>query len=336
MIRNASEPQTLMGIALVGNPGSGKSTILNGIVGQKAFKSGLSLGTGLTSVLQPYEINGMLLFDTPGLADIEKKKQAGKELDRMLCEAVPVKIAFVVTLDAGRVRPDDAMTIDLVLSAIQGVDTNDKFGIIINQVSKGVAEMIQNNPQGMAVMRNQLTGNRNTSHWCQVPLDPSLADVSNGILMTAELTRFFAGLPETKPREAEVLPIDTADMNTKMEEQSRLIAEMEEANAETKRKMLEQLQKEEEKANVRSQRFQATVENLRLDHDRRIREMEAESAKMSEELQKEKDKASARDNDTGILSVLSGVVIPATVATVDGMLGGPAGKIIAGLAKLFP
>ena len=33
---------------LIGNPGTGKSTILNGLIGRLAFKSGVSYGSGMT------------------------------------------------------------------------------------------------------------------------------------------------------------------------------------------------------------------------------------------------------------------------------------------------
>ncbi len=39
-------------ILLVGNPGTGKSTLLNSLVGSAVFKSGVTFGEGLTTYLQ--------------------------------------------------------------------------------------------------------------------------------------------------------------------------------------------------------------------------------------------------------------------------------------------
>ena len=60
----------------IGNPGVGKSTILNGILMEARFKSGFSPGKGLTSVLQCEEKNGKIYVDTPGLADEKQQKKS--------------------------------------------------------------------------------------------------------------------------------------------------------------------------------------------------------------------------------------------------------------------
>lgn len=255
----SSQRSPRTGLTLVGNPGAGKSTILNGIAGQKIFKAGIAIGTGMTSVLQRYEKNEITLFDTPGLADISKKKQAGDELNEMLSANIPIKIVFVVTLDRGRVKPDDAMTIDLVLSAIHSVNTNDKFGIIINQVTTGVAKALEADPEKTALMRKQLTGNRSTTHWCEVLHDDQLADAADGMLMTPKLIGFFAGLPETKPREAAVSLIDTTDLKDKIKEQSLRIEELKQASEQAKQDMMKQLREEKRAAKIREEQFQTEM-----------------------------------------------------------------------------
>lgn len=42
-------------VVFVGNPGVGKSTLLNSLVGSAVFKSGLSTGSGLTQSFQWHE-----------------------------------------------------------------------------------------------------------------------------------------------------------------------------------------------------------------------------------------------------------------------------------------
>lgn len=120
---------------MIVNPGAGKSTILNGIVGKAAFNSGVSVGTGLTTTLDVYEGDGLTLYDTPGLSDIERAKEAAKEIDSLLQKQNDIKMCFVVVLEGGRASPEDATTITAVLSAITGVDINDRFGVIFNKVT---------------------------------------------------------------------------------------------------------------------------------------------------------------------------------------------------------
>ena len=95
-----------VGIIAIGNPGAGKSTILNSLAEEVLFKvwiknlcfgfefflthmscifqSGYSVGSGLTFQLDIRENKNGKFFDTPGLADEEKRKQAGKAISTAL------------------------------------------------------------------------------------------------------------------------------------------------------------------------------------------------------------------------------------------------------------
>jgi ribosome biogenesis GTPase A len=53
-------------IIAVGNPGSGKSTILNSLAGEVLFKAGVNIGQGLTFQLDEAENKNGHLLDTPG------------------------------------------------------------------------------------------------------------------------------------------------------------------------------------------------------------------------------------------------------------------------------
>lgn len=215
MFRNtlALSPTSTTALALVGNPGTGKSTILNGIAGKSLFKSGIAIGEGLTTALKVEEQDGITLIDTPGLNTETQKGVAGRAIDMLLARYTPLKIAFVITLETGRVKPTDVLTIKVVLDSIEGVDTNDRFGVIVNHVKPGVMSKLRSCPEEEAVLRTQVTGERWTSHWCLVEFDRGLEDKSDGtVKLTGELAAFLYGLPETRPVEATVESINRSGL----------------------------------------------------------------------------------------------------------------------------
>jgi GTP-binding protein EngB required for normal cell division len=127
-------------IIFVGNPGVGKSTLLNCLAGEVLFESGVS-ADGMTNILQIKKCREIYLIDTPGLDDISRKKQAAKEIEKALKQGGLSKLIFVVTLESGRVRPSDIATMNLVLESIEEKEREDvKYGIIINKVTKAVFE----------------------------------------------------------------------------------------------------------------------------------------------------------------------------------------------------
>lgn len=60
-------------------------------------------------------------MDTPGLADIKLRKQAAKAITEALKRDGNYQIFFVITLEAGRIRPEDMATIKLVLESASDI-----------------------------------------------------------------------------------------------------------------------------------------------------------------------------------------------------------------------
>ena len=78
------------------------------------------------------EYNGVTYLDTLGLADINLRQQAAKAIIEALKQDGTCQIFFVITLKAGRVRPEDMTTIKLVLECASDIEY---FSIIINKLS---------------------------------------------------------------------------------------------------------------------------------------------------------------------------------------------------------
>ena len=137
------EVQCLLCVAVtiaLGNPGSGKSTILNSLAGEAFFKSGLSIGKGLTNKLdQGTNFSGVFL-DTPGLADMSMRKTAAKAIYDGFRQGGDYKIIFFVTETNGRVHMQDVTTMQLILEAVPYIGMN--YGIVVNMVSKGILKKL--------------------------------------------------------------------------------------------------------------------------------------------------------------------------------------------------
>ena len=129
-------------IIAVGNPGAGKSTLLNSLGGEVLFKSGLKVGSGVTYQLDEKENANGHFLDTPGLADEELRKQAGKAISEGLRMGGKFKVLFFVTELGGSVVQQDATTIKLVHEAAPEI--GDQYGIIVNMVEEGVLEILNN------------------------------------------------------------------------------------------------------------------------------------------------------------------------------------------------
>ena len=201
--------QEPMNFLLIGNPGVGKSTILNGLIGVAHFKSGVSLGQGMTYQLDVFKPEGQphTFMDTPGLSDAKMRKQAAEAITQALKKDGNYKVFFIVTLESGRVRPDDATTMKLVLEAAPAI--GNKYGIIINKVTKGIMDKVSSQSDAFEVILSSL--------WADLPeesktklvtlngMDDLLEDRDNILQRPPEaLIDFIRATPGTEIRSASV------------------------------------------------------------------------------------------------------------------------------------
>lgn len=189
-------------IVVVGDPGTGKSTLLSTMCkGAAQFKSGLSIGTGMTAALQTEVVDGKRYSDTPGLNDASKKQAAANAISDAIILGGPVKLIFVVTLEAGRLRQSNLATIRLVLDALvaKGIQVNSLFSVIINKMSPG--EMVGwNDPAlgGPALLADQINRGFAADTLLLLGHVPLLVDAGNSRLPAAEAAQLDGMLAEMR------------------------------------------------------------------------------------------------------------------------------------------
>lgn len=181
-----------------GNPGSGKSTIANTLIGDTVFRSGISFGTGLTTVLDTHEHKGEKFSDTPGLDDIKVREKAAEEISTALSRAEILRLVFVCTLEDGRVRPPDVITIDTILDAIceVGVSVDGGFSLIINKCNDGVLTALEANPKSRKMVTDAFANGRMLEHVYFAPKCSEAEGMDNVLLpFDEELTLFLSTAP---------------------------------------------------------------------------------------------------------------------------------------------
>lgn len=244
-------PMEPMNTVCVGNPGAGKSTILNSMLGFYQFKSGVSFGEGLTYEMDKFISGNQTFMDTPGLADIDMRKRAGEAIESALKQSGKYRIVFVVTLEGGRVTPMDAQTIATVLTACPSI--GDKYAIIINKVEPDAVEALkkpENLEKVTAKLFHALGECSKKTIWVHVnPHDGDLFGKNNVVKGVSDgLKVFLDNMPRVDIPPEKVRKIDTEGYDKKAELLEKMINTLERDQAALR------AQVEKDREDIRQQR----------------------------------------------------------------------------------
>jgi GTP-binding protein EngB required for normal cell division len=201
---------------LIGNPGTGKSTILNGLAGKALFNSGPSFGAGKTKQLQKETVGNNVFMDTPGLADISLREQAAKAITAALKEGGAFKIIFVMTLEAGRVQAADRSTMQVVLQSAPIT----QYGVMVNKLEQNVYDaLLENKDQARDfVVQGLMDGLAQPSLYFHFMLrNEDLAGKKDkAVPLDEDLVRFIQNVPaiEIDPQKVEAIKTNEFDAMT--------------------------------------------------------------------------------------------------------------------------
>lgn len=209
-------------IAMIGNPGTGKSTLLNGLAGKPVFDAGFSLGGGLTKDMSSFSLSKLTLYDTPGLNDVIHRMEAARQIQRLLDISEDIRLVFVMTLQAGRIRVEDVTTMHIVLDALSRPSSKslvDKYAIILNKLSTVELDYLKS-AEGRKMKRSITGKNRRTSHWAYILTDSALIDADNATMnIPNDAYKVIMNAPVTKRKHIRAGKIDARGFEERLDEE---------------------------------------------------------------------------------------------------------------------
>jgi ribosome biogenesis GTPase A len=211
-------------VVVLGNIGVGKSTIYNTMLQKAAFSSSISDNEKEVTINQQTHIHNKKLYieiDTPGLSDEPGKwSQTAATIEKALQHNNNYKIVFVVTLETGKIRPEDVINIETVCNAI---NVPSKYGLIFNKATQEIMEDISK--RGLESYLTPLKQKPYASVILKMD-DENSKEEENKISLNSEnrnkLIEFFSKLPGGSILQKDFKPIDTTGLQEKVSTLSQI------------------------------------------------------------------------------------------------------------------
>ena len=189
--------------------------------------------------------DGITYLDTPGLADIKLRQQAAQAITKALKQNGTYQVFFVITLEAGRVRPEDMVTIRLVLESASDIK---HYSLIINKLSTIAHDrLLEDNAEQLKIMVAELLEQINCKNEPPTILllmhKFKLSDENDQFIKWDELNEFVIKAPSIKVEPARVKDIGS-DPSSFQETLDILNYQLEELRSDNER--MRRIQKEAE------------------------------------------------------------------------------------------
>jgi GTP-binding protein EngB required for normal cell division len=124
---------SLLSIILIGPPETGKSTILNHLLGRRIFESGITpLGQLTDRVTEIKMSNEISLVDVPGLAVDKDEEKIAAMIDHLFDRTSITRIYFTATLTERRVSHSALSSMIGFMKSVNKSANN--FGVIFNKI----------------------------------------------------------------------------------------------------------------------------------------------------------------------------------------------------------
>ena len=177
-------------VIALGNPGAGKSCILNMLANKVIFRCGVNIGEGLTEVFDVQVAGNTKFCDTPGLSEGDKLRlhKAGDEIRKSLNRGGPHKILFFVQQNAGRPVLEDQTTMRLIHEAAKEI--GDEYGVIVNKVSETMLKKFANVENDIRFREKLFAGFPATDHVLYLPELDELKDKDDQLVEIDDVPGF--------------------------------------------------------------------------------------------------------------------------------------------------